>query len=67
MSDGKIRCPGCGSAEVAGWQITGVYDGVLFWACQQGCGGVFHRWAEGTRLWRDAEKYMGNMKRAVAQ
>lgn len=66
MSDGKIRCPGCQSDAVAGWQISGVYEGPLFWACD-GCGGVFHRWAQGTRLWRDAEKYMGNKKRAVAK
>jgi rubredoxin len=31
MSD--IHCPECGSDAVSGWEISGVYDGILFWVC----------------------------------
>jgi len=31
MSD--PRCPECGSDIVCGWEIPGVYDGILFWVC----------------------------------
>lgn len=35
-------------AHKIGIQIQGVYDGVLFWECEQ-CGTRWHRWNEGTR------------------
>lgn len=40
-------CPSCGAGDPAGVEVRGVYDGVLFWQCQQ-CGTPFHRWPEGS-------------------
>lgn len=28
-----LTCPKCGSPDVAGHEISGLYDGVLYWAC----------------------------------
>jgi uncharacterized Zn finger protein len=38
---GNLACPACGSDEVLGHEISSVYDGVLFWSCNE-CG---HGWA----------------------
>lgn len=40
-----MKCPRCGNndgARIQGFQITDVYDGVLFWRCQE-CGEAFAR------------------------
>ena len=31
MSD--LRCPNCESLDVTGHEITGLYDGILYWVC----------------------------------
>ncbi len=40
-----------------GVQVSGVYDGVLYWMCPD-CGHTWHRFAEGTALYNRAEKAM---------
>lgn len=40
-----------------GVEITGAYDGCLYWACPD-CGGRWHRWPEGHYLHERAEPYV---------
>jgi hypothetical protein len=40
-----------------GVEVSGVYDGVLFWKCPD-CGHAWHRWPEGNCLRADAEQYI---------
>ena len=44
-------CPKCGEEAVVGVEVKGVYDGVLFWACNA-CKHRWHRFAEGRLRWR---------------
>lgn len=61
-------CPRCGTvldyekdghqySHVIGVEITGIYDGVLFWQCPF-CDGRWHRWQPGTRQYERAEEYV---------
>lgn len=40
-----------------GVEVRGVYDGVLYWECPY-CQARFHRFREGTDLWRKAARYV---------
>lgn len=40
-----------------GVEISGEYDGVLFWRCPD-CGKAWHRWPEGTWQRDAAQKYV---------
>jgi hypothetical protein len=44
-------------SRMIGVEISGVYDGMLFWECPD-CGGRWHRWAEGTYQHTKAEPYV---------
>lgn len=47
-----LRCPQCGNEEqgkICGWEICGVYDGVLFWVCLR-CHHAFPRPFDGNPL-----------------
>lgn len=50
-------CPECGKATVAGVEVRGVYDGVLFWSCIA-CGARWHRFEEGSALRTRAEPFV---------
>lgn len=53
-----LKCPNCGNTEhIAGYEVRGVYDGVLFWICTV-CSTAFQRWPEGDRLYQKAEYYI---------
>lgn len=41
-----LTCPDCGSSEVAGVEVRGVYDGVLYWMCMT-CDWAWARWNDG--------------------
>jgi len=44
------KCPACGyQGALIGIEITGVYDGILYWECDN-CGERFHRWPKGSPL-----------------
>lgn len=59
MDDNIEECPKCGVnlryeseqeqgtlfSRLIGYDIRGVYDGVLYWACPD-CGVAFHRWTD---------------------
>ena len=53
----ELACPACGAGDPAGVEVRGVYDGVLFWRCQQ-CGAPFHRWPEGSPFRERAEPFV---------
>ena len=36
-------CPECSFEEYVGYEVPGVYDGVLYWVCPS-CGHAFPRW-----------------------
>lgn len=43
----ELTCPRCGTDEhTVGVEVTGVYDGILFWRCTA-CRTAWHRWPEG--------------------
>lgn len=44
-------------SRIVGVEIPGIYDGTLFWQCPY-CDARFHRFVEGTDLWRKAEPYV---------
>lgn len=44
-------------SRIIGVEIRGVYDGTLFWECPF-CESRFHRFRQGTDLWRKAEPYV---------
>lgn len=44
-------------SRTIGVEISGVYDGVLFWQCPD-CGGRWHRWPEGSAYRDRAERFM---------
>lgn len=44
-------------SRLIGVEISGVYDGVLFWQCPD-CGGRWHRWPEGSTLRARAELHV---------
>lgn len=39
-----LKCPSCSAsgADLMGYEVRGVYDGVLFWACHK-CGNAWAR------------------------
>ena len=43
-----MTCPHCGNADAArlGYEIRGVYDGVLYWVCGN-CGRAWPRFTDG--------------------
>lgn len=53
----ELTCPTCrASAEtIVGVQVRGVYDGVLWWECDED-GTRWHRWPEGHYLRERAEQ-----------
>jgi hypothetical protein len=51
--DGRPRF----GSRTIGVQVRGLYDGVLYWQCPD-CGGRWHLWPEGDRLWSRAEPYV---------
>ena len=58
MSD--PTCPQCGNSnqkQIHGWEIQGVYDGILIWACQN-CGHRWPRFSPPGRLHREATEIM---------
>lgn len=70
-------CPLCGAeltyevdgvsySRAVGVEITGVYDGALFWACPR-CGFVWHRFGRGSRLWALAEPYLRARRSSLGQ
>jgi rubredoxin len=55
-----MSCPHCGAGEdsLLGVEISGVYDGVLFWRCTA-CGHAWNRWSpEIGRRWSIAQSYI---------
>ena len=55
-----MTCPSCGNdsnADIIGYEVRGVYDGVLFWICAS-CNTAFQRWKEGDRLNERAQTYI---------
>jgi len=50
-------CPDCRSHNRVGVEVQGVYDGVLFWRCDD-CPTDYHRFAPDHPLYRIAVKYM---------
>lgn len=49
-------------SRMIGHEISGIYDGVLFWSCPD-CGGRWHRFPVGDSLWFKAEPYVGVLPR----
>ena len=45
------------SSRTLGIEVSGLYDGILFWACPD-CGGRWHRWPAGTRQHDQAQQYV---------
>jgi hypothetical protein len=46
---GMTTCPHCGNSNqqaIAGYEVRGVYDGVLYWVCLA-CGHAWARWLDG--------------------
>lgn len=41
---GRVLSPCC-NGEPLGYEVRGVYDGVLFWLCQA-CGSAWNRWSQ---------------------
>ena len=41
--------PGAHWSRVIGREVTGVYDGILYWSCPD-CGHAWPRWTDGGRL-----------------
>ena len=39
-------CPECGFEAYLGYEVLGVYDGVLYWVCPE-CGHAWPRFTEG--------------------
>lgn len=66
MSD--LVCPNCGAPEryLIGHQITGVYDGVLFWSCMQ-CSRSWNPWPRDHRLRAIAQGHVEHMNTEVAR
>lgn len=68
----KDRCGGCGQnlnyvvsgtlySRAASIEVSGVYDGGLFYAHVPqtgGCGFAWHRWPEGNYLRQKADRYL---------
>lgn len=44
-------------SHLIGVEISGVYDGVLYWECPY-CQARFHRFRAGTDLWKKASRYV---------
>lgn len=55
--DDTQKCPECGDPNVAGAEIRGVYDGVLYWTCL-GCDARWHRFKIGNPLRVRAEPFV---------
>ena len=55
-----MTCPDCSApgADIFGFEVRGVYDGVLYWQCSK-CGHAWNRWDEraGRRFYA-AESYV---------
>jgi len=49
--------PLCAQPSVTSTEVYGVYDGGLFYRCDQ-CKVTWHRWPEGHRLRAEAQKVM---------
>lgn len=52
-------------SRIIGHEVSGVYDGVLFWSCPD-CGGAWHRWPEKSRTRAAAQSYVDAVNAAVA-
>lgn len=50
VSSGTQVCPECDALltnhDIVGYEVRGVYDGILFWICKQ-CGKAFQRFTDG--------------------
>jgi ribosomal protein L37AE/L43A len=59
-------CPKCGSLMIRGHEIRGVYDGVLFWSCDD-CRWHWARdWSGfGYRRQQIADEYVANYNREL--
>lgn len=51
-------CPECAFAAYVGYEVPGVYDGVLYWVCPE-CGHAFPRWVgeESQRMVQLSKRY----------
>jgi transposase-like protein len=60
-------CPQCGNdvpAKTIGYEVRGVYDGVLFWICAE-CNTAYQRWGHQDRLHDVARPYIEEHNRKV--
>lgn len=62
-----MNCPNCGISDqsrIAGHEVRGVYDGVLFWQCLE-CGHAWAReWPAGGRLHQVASEMVAEMNKS---
>lgn len=54
-----LSCPKCESKRVVGHEVSGVYDGVLYWQCME-CAWAWNRWNQESmpNRWRLAENFI---------
>lgn len=51
-------CPYCSAEQVVGIEVQGVYDGVLYWMCNE-CKRAWNRWfTDNSRMFRVAEEHV---------
>ena len=52
-----LGCPHCGDTDYIGFEVRGVYDGVLYWVCSK-CNYAWARFTDGrTRLTQLSREY----------
>lgn len=55
-------CPKCGSGDYGGYEVRGVYDGVLFWLCLN-CGWAYPRIFGAPRMDGLSQRYADDFNR----